>query len=349
MTTKIINATPAPSLSGLVVEGNTAATGLNLTWDTPNDGTYFTTEIWASPTNNRATAVKYANVAGGHYLFTIAAGSTYYFWIRSVNIYSANNGAWYPASATGGISGTVAKIATADILDNAITDHFTYKSSTAISIPATVGGANGATVVLIDLTFIANGGRTSIYVEEDFTPILSTPAAPVASCQWLRRSRFYVSKLTVYQTGTATFTNGSTAVTGQGTNWTNAAHQFKIIGRDEATSVQAVANVISPTSLTLTAPWPGATSTAGSYYIQLTHVGIYDETTHSANTYITSGQTNVRFIYGNLYRREFELATTPGEFYEIQYSVYNEQIVGTDNPTAQASLRRLLRITEFLK
>lgn len=70
----------------------------------------------------------------------------------------------------------------------------------------------------------------------------------------------------IYSTGTASVGNGSTSVTGQGTNWNTAGlragDQFKAAGLSIS-----IATVNSPTSITLAQSWPGATRTTDTYEV----------------------------------------------------------------------------------
>ncbi len=76
-----------------------------------------------------------------------------------------------------------------------------------------------------------------------------------------------------YNGGTVTVTNGSTVVTGAGTDFVNnvsARDAFALIGGNP----NEIASVDSKTQLTLARPWLGATANGVSYVIQPT-VGIY--------------------------------------------------------------------------
>lgn len=78
-----------------------------------------------------------------------------------------------------------------------------------------------------------------------------------------------MTRTTVYETGTATVTNASTAMAGQGTTWLTSGITDGDIVVVNGLSCR-VATVNSNTSITLAKPWPGATSTAGTYEIRFT-------------------------------------------------------------------------------
>lgn len=73
---------------------------------------------------------------------------------------------------------------------------------------------------------------------------------------------------TIISAGTVAVTNGSTAVTGSGTNWSlvniKAGDQLHVGG-----VVGIVASVTSDTAIVLSTGWPGATATGASYQIEL--------------------------------------------------------------------------------
>ncbi|MGI0527299.1 pyocin knob domain-containing protein [Rhizobium giardinii] len=72
----------------------------------------------------------------------------------------------------------------------------------------------------------------------------------------------------VYKDGTATISAGGTAVTGQGTLFTNAVLPGDFFGVHKGFAVR-IASVNSNTSLTLANAWPGAAQTAAAYEIML--------------------------------------------------------------------------------
>ncbi|BDG07367.1 hypothetical protein AMPC_04800 [Anaeromyxobacter paludicola] len=78
-----------------------------------------------------------------------------------------------------------------------------------------------------------------------------------------------------YYVGTATFTQNSTAVTGQGTTWRTTVTPNRYVGALIKNSADGtyyrIASVASATSLTLATPYLGATASAAAYSIQMTH------------------------------------------------------------------------------
>lgn len=105
MTTFNFTNTPPPSVSGLTALGTDG--GINLHWDMSSvNADLWGVEVWASTTNDRSTATLTVTERGSSYPYTTTPSTTVYFWIRSVNSFGFNNGAWYPTSSTAGISAT---------------------------------------------------------------------------------------------------------------------------------------------------------------------------------------------------------------------------------------------------
>lgn len=74
---------------------------------------------------------------------------------------------------------------------------------------------------------------------------------------------------TYYSTGTASVSNGATAVTGIGTSWLSTIRAGDLFGTHKGMPVR-IASVNSNTSLTLAYGWAGATQSGAAYEIQLT-------------------------------------------------------------------------------
>lgn len=74
---------------------------------------------------------------------------------------------------------------------------------------------------------------------------------------------------TTYNTGTASVSANSTAVTGQGTTWLTSGLQAGDLFTAAGLSVR-IASVNSNTSITLAYPWPGTTRAADSYEVRFT-------------------------------------------------------------------------------
>lgn len=98
-----------------------------------------------------------------------------------------------------------------------------------------------------------------------------------------------------YNTGTATLTNGSTTVTGQGTAWLSNLVTLgdEIVGADGRSALIASAN--SETGITLLTAWPGSNQTAGTYYIRRALDAVrMQETTRTLLTNLTDGFLTLR-------------------------------------------------------
>lgn len=74
-----------------------------------------------------------------------------------------------------------------------------------------------------------------------------------------------INGIVPYQVGTVTINQGDTVLQGIGTNWTTAMNNWFLWVGPTLTTPVILANVTSPTSITLTAPW-GSPSVAGSGY-----------------------------------------------------------------------------------
>lgn len=72
-----------------------------------------------------------------------------------------------------------------------------------------------------------------------------------------------------YNAGTASVTNGQTAVTGQGTSWSQLLREGDLFGTHRGAGVR-IASVNSDTSLTLAYPWNGGTQATAAYEVQFT-------------------------------------------------------------------------------
>jgi len=83
---------------------------ITLKWNLPPETDYKATEIWASITNNLATATNTALSYGNSFSFpALAPGSVFYFWLRCVDT-SYNLSSFYPASPTAGLVGTTSQV-----------------------------------------------------------------------------------------------------------------------------------------------------------------------------------------------------------------------------------------------
>jgi hypothetical protein len=88
-----------------------------LSWTNPADKDLRETEVWEATVNNRASAVLVARIVapGNTAHFTgKTPGTTYYYWVRSVNTSGLAAVNFTPASATAGIAITTASLAMTD-------------------------------------------------------------------------------------------------------------------------------------------------------------------------------------------------------------------------------------------
>ncbi|MCF5978963.1 host specificity protein J [Xanthomonas perforans] len=103
---------PPPSLASLTASG--IIFGIDLAWSFPQGATDTErTEIWYSPANNLAGAIKLGDFAypqARHSMLGLAAGARFFFWGRLVDR-SGNIGPWYPL--TNGVMGESSTDATA--------------------------------------------------------------------------------------------------------------------------------------------------------------------------------------------------------------------------------------------
>ncbi|WP_222420341.1 host specificity protein J [Xanthomonas perforans] len=103
---------PPPSLASLTAAG--IIFGIDLAWSFPQGATDTErTEIWYSPANNLAGAIKLGDFAypqARHSMLGLAAGARFFFWGRLVDR-SGNIGPWYPL--TNGVMGESSTDATA--------------------------------------------------------------------------------------------------------------------------------------------------------------------------------------------------------------------------------------------
>lgn len=136
------------SVSGLTA--NSGVKQVTLTWETLTPGCsgpgglpylgISTVEVWASATNQRASAVKLGVSPSGIYVHSgLSTSQTYYYWVRPVDA-SGQLGSYFPVSATSGIVGTTqnevppaGSVGTTQIAPNAVTN--TQIADGSISTP----------------------------------------------------------------------------------------------------------------------------------------------------------------------------------------------------------------------
>ncbi|MFA4628664.1 DUF1983 domain-containing protein [Xanthomonas perforans] len=146
---------PPPSLASLTAAG--IIFGIDLAWSFPQGATDTErTEIWYSPANNLAGAIKLGDFAypqARHSMLGLAAGARFFFWGRLVDR-SGNIGPWYPL--TNGVMGESSTDATA------ILEYLAGK---------------------ISVTELAQDLRKSIESISDLVPLVWDPEAIYASGQ----------------------------------------------------------------------------------------------------------------------------------------------------------------------
>ena len=280
MTILAIVPKPSPSLSGLSARGDTAGTGVLLSWVIPNNPDYFQSQVWVSTSNNRASATLAATIDGNSYFYILPTSQTRYFWVRSVNIYGYSTGAFEPVSSTGGVSATVSAITTIDIAQSSITKTTIVQDYIPKSLPTT-------TQILADITYTANGGVITVQFEHAGDCGLGGQI-PIFEGSYTLIHQLFIWEITPYLTGgTVTFTNGSTTVTGSGTTFTNITTTGKVIGTSMY-KVGIVDTVTSDTSLQLLIPWSYPTVTTSSYFA-----------VDVQNTLLSSVERNMEYVYVN--------------------------------------------------
>jgi hypothetical protein len=123
--------TPPGPATGITATGNYRE--IVVRWTPPGDLDYDYTEIWASQTNNRATATFFRN--GGYKgtkceeTFKVAEGSTWYVWLMTVDRdgngenggTGVTGGNWAPAGATAGVQATATLVDTLGMNLQAVT------------------------------------------------------------------------------------------------------------------------------------------------------------------------------------------------------------------------------------
>lgn len=119
MTTITATATIAPNITGLTVTNDIPGVGLNLRVTKakiPGTNLPPMTEFYvAKGSNNRNIAVSLGEPEiGYHHKFSGIPNELYYFWAKNYNTEGVLNGAFFPVSATGGISGVIAEISGID-------------------------------------------------------------------------------------------------------------------------------------------------------------------------------------------------------------------------------------------
>ena len=101
----VVGKTAAPTApSSLTITG--VLGGVDAAWSAGADADYDHSELWEASSNDRATASKVANVGGNRFARSgLPAAVARWYWVRDVDT-SGNVSAWYPSSATAGVTAT---------------------------------------------------------------------------------------------------------------------------------------------------------------------------------------------------------------------------------------------------
>jgi hypothetical protein len=300
----IIQPIVAPTLSGLTA--TPALKGNLLVWDAIDNPLLFSAEVWASQSNDRATATKIATVYDNTFMHLTTSGSKWYYWIRAVSIYQRADGNWYPASSTAGIESTAGLAQTADIANNAITSVSVAQSNSSVTQTN-----YGAWENVFVLAYVGTGYAFVM----DVRHLANTHVTTIGTSQSAKaQQRLTLNEYTVYTTGTVSVTNGSAIVTGTGTSWAtsiSAGQKFFLLGGPRYT----VQTVNSNTQLTLTANYIDATELGKSYYVVTATTPVFtltqDTTRYEINgSYcISTGQNN--------FSHRIVVGSTIGKIYDI--------------------------------
>lgn len=269
----IIQPVVAPSLSNLTV--TPALKGNLLKWDVVNNSLLLGAQIWASQTNDRATATKVSEVFDNTFMHLTSAGSAWYYWIRGISVYERADGAWLPVSATAGVQSTTLLAQTEDIAQNAITSVIPVQSVIVVNQTAystwervfTYPFHGTGNYFIIDLQHLANITLTT----------LGTAGSAYT------QQRLGLDEHTVVETGTVSATNGSAIVTGSGTSWLSQLSAGDVFGIS-GLSRYSIASVDSDTQITLSAVYLGTTVAGSSYYVITSTASVF-----------TLSQTNDKF------------------------------------------------------
>jgi hypothetical protein len=299
----IITPIVAPTLSGLTA--TPAIRGNLLTWNALFDSTLFSVEIWAASVNNRASSSRIATVTTNSFMHLTTAGATWYYWIRAVSTFQRADGAWFPVSATGGVSSTSLLTTTSDIGLNAVTSIDLFQANTVIS--QTVY----ATWESI-LAFSYPGTGNNFIIDIQHLTNFSLLAIGTSQSAYALQ-RLSLVENTVYTTGTVSVTNGSAIVTGVGTLWVGnlvAGQVFFLPGGNRYT----IQSVDSNTQITLTVPYPAATQSGKSYYVIQSGINI-STLTQTPDKFVINGSYCLTYSFPFRYR--IPATSTVGKLYDV--------------------------------
>lgn len=99
---------PPAAPTGLVATPTVQRT--HLLWSPPSDADYDFAEVWASLTNDRATAVRIGTGAFSFLHDNLGVGVTWYYWVRAVDTSGNLSTNYFPLSATAGIAATTGQL-----------------------------------------------------------------------------------------------------------------------------------------------------------------------------------------------------------------------------------------------
>ncbi|HEU4830672.1 MAG TPA: hypothetical protein VFS65_00695, partial [Candidatus Saccharimonadales bacterium] len=254
----------APALTGLIV--TPAFRGNLLKWDALDDPILFGAEVWASQTNDRATASKIATVYDNSFMHLTEAGETWYYWIRSVSTYGRSDGPWLPVSGTTGIESTSLLTNTEDITPNAVTDivvaqEFSAKVQTTYNLWESV----------LFFSFFGTGSEFLIHGQHLANLSIATLGTSQSA---FAQQRMRLLENTIHAVGTVNLTNGSAVVTGIGTNWLTSLAVGQIFFLTSLVRYSIV-SVDSDTQITLAVPYTGATASGEPYCVITATVSVF--------------------------------------------------------------------------
>lgn len=252
----IIQPVLAPTLSGLTA--TPALKGNLLKWSALNDRLLFGAEVWASKTNDRATASRLATVYDNTFTHATDSGETWYYWIRAVSIYSRADGEWYPLSATAGVSSTALLTQTTDMAPNSVTSISVAQGAGTITQTSYSTWEN-----IFSIPFLGTGNKHLINVSHSANASLIT----VGTSQGLKSvERLTLNEYTVYRTGTVSVTSGAKIVTGVGTSWLSSLVVGNYFFMPNGYKY-SITSIDSDTQITLSTNYVGSSASGVAYFI----------------------------------------------------------------------------------
>lgn len=224
-----------------------------------------------------------------------------------------------------------------------------YRTPALVAAAGTVTTTAGSTVVTGAGTTFTTQAPVGSYIQIPGTGIIArvvivesntrlSVSAPIpytlAGVAWGAQVIGQIGLQTrVQDAGTATFTNASTAVTGQGTRWTNGAWAQGAVAVGDSiakatgqTTAAVVSAIGSNTAITLTANWTEATATAVSYLVTRPLVG-REACAHAGRLWVTGVDWAPRRVYvsprnyalGQMTNEVEDFTTNMGAAREMKY------------------------------